>query len=236
LRKTNRSYYDEYSHWYENKRHEGYHAMIDELESDLLKGFVEGKDCLEVGCGTGLIMKRIENIASSVVGIDISPGMLEKARERGLSVMEGCATELPFEDASFDVVYSFKVLAHVEDIQGALAEMARVTRPGGKLLMEFYNPMSLRYLAKSVAGPQKISQQTHEGAVYTRWDRPVDLKAHLPEGVRIVDYAGVRIFTPAAVFHRIPVVHTVLRQLEFVGRDSPLKYFGGFLVAIAEKG
>lgn len=235
MRKTNQSYYDEYSNWYENERHQGYHAMIDELESDLLKGFIAGKECLEVGCGTGLIMKRIEPMAKRAVGIDISPGMLEKARERGLDVIEGCATNLPFEDNSFDVVYSFKVLAHVEDIADALAEMARVTRPGGKLIMEFYNPYSLRFLVKSVAGPQKISLETHEGAVYTRWDRPADLNAHLPAGVRIVDYAGVRIFTPAALFHRLPLVSTVLRKMEFVGRDSPLKYFGGFLVAIAEK-
>ncbi len=235
MRINNQSYYDEYANWYENERHEGYHAMIDELETDLLLPYVQGRDCLEVGCGTGLILRRVAPLARRAVGIDISPGMLEKAVERGLEAIEGSVTDLPFEDESFDVVYSFKVLAHVEDIDRALAEMSRVTRPGGHLLLEFYNPMSIRYLAKSLAGPQKISDETHEGAVFTRWDRPSDVVERLPAALKVVDYAGVRIFTPAAFTHKVPVLGSVLRKLEFAGRDSLLKYFGGFLVVILRK-
>lgn len=235
MRKNNQAYYDEYASWYENERHRGYHALIDELEIDLLLPYIKGRDCLEVGCGTGLILRSVAPLANRAVGIDISPGMLAKAVERGLDAIEGSATALPFEDDSFDVVYSFKVLAHVEEIDLALREMTRVTRPGGKMLLEFYNPYSLRYLAKSLAGPQKISKSTHEGAVFTRWDRPVDLDRLLPSNVRVVDYAGVRIFTPAAFCHKIPLLSNVLRSMEFVGRDSLLKYFGGFLVAIVQK-
>ncbi len=235
MRINNQSYYDEYANWYENERHDGYHAMIDELETDLLLPYVQGRDCLEVGCGTGLILRHVAPIARSAVGIDISPGMLEKAVERGLNAIEGSVTDLPFEDESFDVVYSFKVLAHVEDIDRAIAEMSRVTRPGGHMLLEFYNPYSIRYLAKTLAGPQKISDETHEGAVFTRWDRAIDITNRLPANLKAVDYAGVRIFTPAAFAHKIPVLGSVLRKLEFASRDSMLKHFGGFLVVILRK-
>jgi ubiquinone/menaquinone biosynthesis C-methylase UbiE len=235
MRKNNRDYYDEFADWYEKGRDRGYHALIDDLEVDLLADYVDDKEVLEVGCGTGLILDRVARRAQRAVGIDISKGMLHQAVARGLDVAQGDVTALPFADESFDVVYSFKVLAHIQDIDRALSEMARVTRPGGHLLLEFYNPYSLRYLAKRAAGPKKISKKTDESAIYTRWDTAMDLRRRLPESLRVVDYSGIRIFTPAAVAHKIPLVGRALRTLEFVGRDSLLKYFGGFLVVIAER-
>lgn len=233
--KTNRKYYDEFADSYEDERHAGYHRLIDDLQVDLLREYVPDRDVLEVGCGTGLLLDRVASMADTARGIDISPGMLEQARHRGLDVVEGCATDLPFDDHSFDVVFSFKVLAHVEDIEQALAECSRVVRPGGRLFLEFYNPFSLRFLARRVAGPKKISDSTDESAVYTRWDSPREATRYLPDDVEVEGWAGVRIFTPAAFFHRVPVVGTALRTLEFVGRDTPLSRFGGFLVARARK-
>ncbi len=142
-----RAYYDDFSGWYEKERGRGYHQLIDDLEVEVARPFAEGRRALEVGCGTGLILQRVAAVASQAKGIDISPGMLAKARERGLDVCEGLATKLPFDDASFDLVYSFKVLAHVPEIREALTEMARVCAPGGVVLAEFYNPHSVRYLA-----------------------------------------------------------------------------------------
>lgn len=235
MKKANRDYYDEFANWYERGRDRGYHAMIDDLEVDLLDDYVEGKDVLEVGCGTGLILDRVARKADSAFGIDISAGMLHKAEARGLDVAQADVTALPFANESFDVVYSFKVLAHVKDIDRALQEMARVTRRGGLLILEFYNPYSLRYLAKRAAGPGKISKKTDESAIYTRWDDAMDLTRRMPENLQVRDFAGIRIFTPAAVVHKIPLVNRALRKLEFVSRDSLLKYFGGFLVVIAQK-
>jgi ubiquinone/menaquinone biosynthesis C-methylase UbiE len=143
-----RAYYDDFSGWYEKERGRGYHQLIDDLEVEVARPFAEGRRALEVGCGTGLILQRVAAVAAQAKGIDISPGMLAKARERGLDVCEGLATKLPFDDESFDLVYSFKVLAHVPEIREALAEMARVCAPGGVVLAEFYNPHSVRYLAK----------------------------------------------------------------------------------------
>ena len=64
-----------------------------------------------------------------------------------------------------------KVLAHVPPIERAVAELARLVRPGGHLLLEFYNPLSLRYLAKRLGGPGRIAGDgTDESHVFTRFD------------------------------------------------------------------
>jgi SAM-dependent methyltransferase len=234
--RDNKTYYDEFAAWYENERHHGYHAMIDDLEVDLVTPFCRGRDVLEVGCGTGLILTRVAAVAATAVGVDISPGMLEGARDRGLDVFEASATGLPFEDGRFDTVYSFKVLAHVEEIDTALAEVARVLRPGGYGLLEFYNRHSVRYLAKRIGGAGKISAKTDESAVFTRWDRPDELIARLPRDLEFERFAGVRVFTPGAFAHKVPGLRRVLRKAEFLARDAPvLSRWGGFLVAVLRK-
>jgi SAM-dependent methyltransferase len=230
-----RAYYDDFATGYERERHHGYHALLDELELGVALPFAEGRDVLEVGCGTGLILARLNAVARNAEGVDLSPGMLDKARARGLRVREASATELPYADASFDLVLSFKVLAHVPDLPRALSEMARVCRPGGRVLAELYNPWSLRYLAKRLAGPGKISDGRTEADVYTRWDRPTKLGALLPAELALEEVRGLRVLTPAAFMHKLPLVGSALARAEHVVTRSPLRWFGGFLVVVATK-
>src|SRR5262249_51446158 len=182
----NRAYYDEFSERYEHRRHHGYHALIDRLEIDLVLRYAEGRDVLEAGCGTGLILRALAPRARRAVGVDLSAGMLAHASRRGLRVVQGSVTDLPFADESFDVVCSFKVLAHVQPIDRALAELSRVTRPGGHLLLEFYNPYSLRGLVKRLKPPSAISHRVDDEAVYTRYDSLGDVERILPPGHTIV--------------------------------------------------
>jgi len=234
-KERSRAYYDDFSTGYERERHHGYHALLDELELGIALPYARGRDALEVGCGTGLILERVAAQASHATGVDLSPGMLELARKRGLDVHEASATALPFKDASFDVVYSFKVLAHVPEIERALAEMARVCRPGGHVLAELYNPWSLRYLAKKLAGPGKISDGRSEADVYTRWDKPTAVQRLLPPELESVGVRGLRVLTPAAFVHKLPLVGELLSKAERAVTTSPLRWFGGFLVVIARK-
>lgn len=237
---ANRAYYDAFSEGYESHRGEndpgGYHDLLDELEADFVARWGTGKDVLEVGCGTGLVLRRISAFAKSAKGVDLSPGMLEKARERGLDVTEGSATALPFDAESFDVTCSFKVLAHIPEIDVALAEMARVTRPGGMLIAEFYNPYSLRGLAKRFGPAGKVAPGAHEKHVYTRFDSPRAVERLLPEGCQLVGSRGVRIATPAARLMRVPILRALFRASERALCDSPLKRFGGFWIAAVRKG
>ena len=170
---ANRAYYDAFSKGYEAHRGNndpgGYHELLDELESEFVRRFGAQKDILEVGCGTGLVLQRLQAFARSARGVDLSPGMLEKARNRGLDVCEGSATALPFPDESVDVACSFKVLAHVPQVALALQEMARVTRPGGTIIAEFYNPLSVRGLVKRFGPAGAVAAGTHEKQVFTRF-------------------------------------------------------------------
>jgi sterol 24-C-methyltransferase len=106
-------------------------------------GFGPGMSVLDVGCGSGGPALTIaEHSGARVTGIDLVPRHIELARaraaERGLArqtvFVEGDATSLPFEDASFDHVYAIESAYHATDKARFYAECARVLRPGGCFL------------------------------------------------------------------------------------------------------
>jgi ubiquinone/menaquinone biosynthesis C-methylase UbiE len=234
LRST-QGYYDRFSTSYERERHHGYHRLIDELELGLVRRYGAGRDILEAGCGTGLLLAEAARIGRSALGLDLSHGMLTRARDRGLQVVQGSLTQVPLPDASVDLVYSMKVLAHVPPIREAIAELARVTRPGGHLLLEFYNPRSLRYLGK-LMGPKPIAEGTTDHDVFTRYDTLAAARAYLPPELEYVGMRGVRVVTPMSQVFRVPVLGSLFAGAERLACDLPgLRNLGGFLVLIARK-
>jgi len=235
-RLDNRRYYDDFAGWYEKERHLPYHRMLDDLEVELVERYGRGKHVLEVGCGTGLILDRVRGFARSAAGIDLSAGMLQRATDRGLAVAQASATHLPFADASVDVAYSFKVLAHIPPIAQTLAEMARVVRPGGWVLAEFYNTRSIRRLVKALKPPTAVSENTHDEHVYTRYDSADDIRGYLPPTLRWVTSRGIRIVTPIAQVHQVPGLGALVRAAEHRLADLPVaRDLGGFLVVCAQR-
>jgi ubiquinone/menaquinone biosynthesis C-methylase UbiE len=235
-RLDNRAYYDDFAGWYERERHLPYHRMLDDLEVEIVERYAAGKSALEVGCGTGLILDRVARFAASAKGIDLSGGMLAQAAKRGLRVAQASATELPIASESVDVAYSFKVLAHIPDIAGTMREMARVVRPGGYVIAEFYNARSIRRLVKAVKPPTKVSATTHDEHVYTRYDDAAAIRSYLPESLEWVATRGIRVITPVAAVLRVPVVGAAVRWAEHRLADLPVaRDHGGFLVAICRR-
>jgi len=232
-----RRYYDAFSAGYDRGRDAGYHAMVDDLEAAAIAPHVPGADVLEIGCGTGLVAARLRRLgARRVVGVDLSPGMLRHAAERGVPSVLGRGTALPFADACFDVVCSFKVLAHVPRWELVLGEAARVVRPGGLVAVELYNRWSLRWLAWRLAGDRPTSADHREGDVYTRWDTPPAVRRGIERaGLVFEGFRGVRVVTPTAGVIRWPRVGPRVAALEARLVDSPLASFGGFLVALARR-
>jgi SAM-dependent methyltransferase len=95
----------------------------------------EPRRYLEVGCGPGDMAAHVANeLEIDVVALDISPRMVELTRARGVDARVGDVQDLPFDDASFDCAVAAWMLYHVPDLDRGLAELARVLRPGGRLV------------------------------------------------------------------------------------------------------
>jgi len=98
-----------------------------------------GRDVLDVGCNTGYGTMRFVPVARSVVGVDVSPRAIEAARQRTADgrpeFVLSSGFDLPFGDAEFDLVTSFQVLEHVPEPHAFLANLLRVTRPGGQIIL-----------------------------------------------------------------------------------------------------
>jgi ubiquinone/menaquinone biosynthesis C-methylase UbiE len=108
--------------------------------TEKLLDFVEREDSqafLEIGCGNGLVTKHLaEEYHAAVTGIDIDSQQIEKARRcadgiKNLCYLEADAADLPFNEGSFDMVFSFGVLHHIKDWLDVLKEVKRVLKKGG---------------------------------------------------------------------------------------------------------
>lgn len=97
-------------------------------------------NCLDLGCGTGMLLQRLgaRYPAARLFGVDASREMLSLARRKEIErtcLIEGDLTALPFSDGGFDLVVSSSVLHFVADWRKAVAECARVVRPGGQVVI-----------------------------------------------------------------------------------------------------
>ena len=183
-------------------------AITEAIEQRILlalTGDLARRRFLDAGCGDGALVCAAAAQGAEAAGVDPDPAMLAAARscaaERRVraSFLEGRVERLPFPDASFDVVAAVTVLCFVPDASSAVREMARVLRPGGRLVLgelgrwsawaavrrvrgwrgsstwkgaRFRTPHELRALARQ-AGPSVTALR---GAVYYP---PLDLAARL---------------------------------------------------------
>jgi ubiquinone/menaquinone biosynthesis C-methylase UbiE len=93
---------------------------------------------LDVGTGAGALAFALAPLVRDVVGLDPVPELLELARQRSLpntQFVEGDGTALPFPDGSFDLTGTHRTLHHVTEPERVVAELARVTRPSGRVLV-----------------------------------------------------------------------------------------------------
>lgn len=104
--------------------------------------FVEGKDILDVACGTGYGLPFLRRKANKVVGVDVSLEALSEAKDRcddKTNVLLADALRLPFRDEAFDVVTSFETIEHLRERQQFLQEIKRVLKMNGLLVLSTPN-------------------------------------------------------------------------------------------------
>ncbi|WP_172632619.1 class I SAM-dependent methyltransferase [Methanotorris igneus] len=134
-----RAYWDFRSDSYDNSP--GHSGFVDIWKTVLSEIFKRKMKILDVGCGTGFLSLILAELGHEVVGIDLSEGMLNKAREKaknlGLDIefMVGDAENLPFEDNTFDAVVNRHLLWTLPNPDKAIMEWARVVKRGGKVVV-----------------------------------------------------------------------------------------------------
>jgi SAM-dependent methyltransferase len=110
-----------------------------------------GKVVLDYGCGNGYVLGQYARHGASVYGVDVTDAAIELTKARFVLLgLEGTfvrndGTTIPFEDGFFDIACSMGVLHHIPDPGPVVAELHRVLKPGGKLIVMLYNRDSFRY-------------------------------------------------------------------------------------------
>jgi SAM-dependent methyltransferase len=140
------AHYDHVAHQYDEvfSTHVTRHYLDKRL--NMVRSLLAHGRVLDVGCGTGALAAHIAAAGYEVVGVDVSPGMLAEAARRGLAgAYAAFSTALPFPDNGFDLALTVATLHHLETpvrVAFTIAEMGRVVRPGGHVLLWDHNPLN----------------------------------------------------------------------------------------------
>lgn len=125
---------------------------------------VKPRRVLEVGPGRGETAEWIaRETGADVVAVDQSERMVELTRARGVEAQIGDAQELPFDDASFDCALAAWMLYHVPDINRGVAELARILRPGGRLVAVTNSQRHAQELRALVGAPSRSTFTAENG-------------------------------------------------------------------------
>ncbi len=157
------------------------------LDRPMLAGAIRGRPAaaLDVGCGEGRFCRMLAGEGVKAIGIDPTERLIEEARLRdpGGDYRVGRAELLDFPDASFDLVVSYLSLIDIEAVETAIAEMARVLRPGGALLIAHLNGFA------TAAEPDGW-RRGPDGALRFSFDRYLDARATEVgwRGIRVVNW------------------------------------------------
>jgi 2-polyprenyl-6-hydroxyphenyl methylase/3-demethylubiquinone-9 3-methyltransferase len=150
-------------------------------------GDLHGRLVLDAGCGGGLVARELAAAGATVVGLDRSLGSLGVARRavarRGsFRPTQGRLERLPFADGVFDVVVAADVLEHVPDLPAAVAELARVLAPGGRLAFDTINRTPWSWFT-AVFGLERVLRMVPRGTHDWRlFIRPAELDRLLRAG------------------------------------------------------
>ena len=172
-------------------------------------GELRGRRVLDVGCGTGWFSREIERAGGRVVALDIGVKLLEKVGDKcGAARVAGDACGLAFTDNSFDIVVSSECIEHTVDPRQALAEMCRVLKPGGVLVVTV--PNELWRWAEVVARMFKL--RPYEGLENWLWPSQL-VDALLRSDMTVEQTRGIHLFPPVLRW-----TWPLLRRMDLAGR------------------
>jgi malonyl-CoA O-methyltransferase len=123
------------------------HNALMALEQEALVSLLpdlEGRTAIDAGCGTGRYLRLLRARGATAFGVDLSASMLARAHADGAGVIRGNICALPVAASAVDAVICGLALGDVADLRLAVAEMARVLRPGGCLVYSVVHPVGER--------------------------------------------------------------------------------------------
>ena len=147
-------------------------------------GPLVGRRVLDLGCGKGRFARRLADAGASVVGVDLSTGMLASA---GFDRVRASARRLPLADGTFDAVVAVEVLEHVASLDAVITEVRRVLRPGGAFAVIDKNAGALNadrpwlpaLAVKAIDQRRGRWMYPHGGPVRERWFWPAPFAREL---------------------------------------------------------
>jgi ubiquinone/menaquinone biosynthesis C-methylase UbiE len=162
---SNRNHFDRWARDYERDRVSRWLAELQHEALDAV-GLDTRDRLLDVGCGTGAAVRSASRVAASAVGVDLSPGMIERARELAADspnteFIEADVEALPFADASFSAALCTTSLHHYPKPDRALAEIGRVLVAGGRLVVA--DMTTDRLVVRAFDRLLRIAQASHVG-------------------------------------------------------------------------
>jgi SAM-dependent methyltransferase len=196
-----------------------------------------GRRVLDVGCGVGMYTAAFLRETPHAFGVEVERERALQAGERAAGVAQALGERLPFAEATFDVVFSHEVLEHVVDDRACAAEMVRVTRSGGRLVVFVPN----RLYPFETHGIFWRGRYRFGNVPLVNW-LPTPLRNRLAPHVRAYTIGGLRrLFDglPVRVVHhaqvfpgydnivgRAPALGRVLRAVTYALERTPLRAFG----------
>lgn len=207
---------------------------------------LEGKKILDVGCGIGTYLQAFKRFTNKLYGVEINAKRAAEAKRVTPNIFIAPAEKLPFDDATFDLVFSHEVLEHVGDDRKAIEEAVRVLRPEGHIVLFVPNRLfpfethgfylGKRYLFGNIPFinylPDFLRNKLapHVRAYTARNLRK--LLAGLP--VRLVVFTQIY---PGfdKIFAKFPLFGDLLRRIFYSLEGTPLRIFGLSHLVIAKK-
>jgi SAM-dependent methyltransferase len=206
-----------------------------------------GMRILDVGCGLGAYVRKLRTISEAVYGVDVDPDKVAQAQKELPHIYLAPAEELPFPDASFDVVLQHEVLEHVRDDRQAVHEACRVVRVGGRVIIFAPN----RWYPFETHGIYDWRGRYHFGNIPLVNYLPLSLRGRFCPHVRtytvrtlrnLLSGLPCRIVVHTQVYpgydkiaHRRPRLARLLRRVTYALESTPMRVFGLSHLLVVER-